>query len=145
MLQTKERHGGNSHKLVLTTTVNEILPYDKSESVTVIIPTKRLELDMLSYHIEAHILEHLQLIKYCLVTRVSKQAVAPISLIQKAVEEVRLSVEKQAGNSVLILTDSKRTNAKVRSDLITAVRRYLEIIQLGIFGRPNFKVIFYLY
>ena len=143
MLEAKERQSGNSHIFILATAVYKVLPYNESKTVAMIIPAKRLELDVLSYHIEAHILEHCKLVNDSLVARMCEKSITPIALIEKTVKEIRLAVEKQTRDAVLALSNSKGTNAKIRLYLISAIRAYLKIIELWILGRPYFKIILY--
>ena len=73
--------------------IHHILKYHHAQAVAGVVKQLRLYLNMLAQHIEAQLLHGQNVPVKAGGLRRSEQAVAPIALIQNAVEKVRLSVQ----------------------------------------------------
>ena len=84
--------------------VRHVLPYQHSETVTMPVPACRLNLHMLSDHVESHILCHLDVKEKGLIGRSGIKSVRPPSLVKCTELEYRLVVEVNAIESLVILS-----------------------------------------
>ena len=96
---------------------------------------------MLAQGIEAHILEHLQFIRDRLLRGIGEQTVRPIALIQHAVKEIGLAVKRQPCDALCVLGNSKGADSEIRLQSVTRFVCDHKIIKLGMFGRPECKII----
>ena len=126
----------------LLSAADHILPDNHSESVAVVIPAVRLNLDVLPEHIEAEALHCFNIVNHCLVARCGKTAVAPIALVKKSFLEIRLVVEEQPCVAVM-LTDAELSHAKVALDRIKRIavfEREHKVIKERLLRRPELCV-----
>ena len=86
-------------------TADHILPYDHSQTIAVVIPAQRLELDMFPEHIEAQPFCEADIIDKGLIAGSSHQPVGPVALIQDPVEKIGLVIQTKPQNSLGILFD----------------------------------------
>ena len=84
---------------------DHILPYDHAQTIAVIIPAQRLELDMFPEHIEAQPICEADIIDKGLIAGSSHQPVGPVALIQDPVEKIGLVIQTKPQNSLGILFD----------------------------------------
>ena len=84
---------------------DHILPYDHSQTIAVVIPAQRLELDMFPEHIEAQPFCEADIIDKGLIAGSSHQPVGPVALIQDPVEKIGLVIQTKPQNSLGILFD----------------------------------------
>ncbi len=125
--------------LIIRTAVHHILPYDHAEPVAMIIPPLRLDLDMLSEHIEAHFLHFHNIKDKSLVGGRRIQSVRPVTLIEHTVLKPCLSVQADARNPGLVLFHRKGAKRKITFyRILSHLNR--KIIQPGHFTRPELTV-----
>ena len=70
------RHGGNLARVerwvFCRPSVDHVLPHDHAQTVAVIVPARRLDLEMLAQHVEAELAGRLDVVEQCLVARCGK-------------------------------------------------------------------------
>ena len=109
-----------------------------------IVESAGFDLDVLAEHVESHLLRRDQVVFQSLVRRSRVQSVRPPALIQRAVLEDELAVDKQTQIVVLVFADGRRSQADVAVDLVdlAAVDRQFinDVVQIRRAGRPEFWV-----
>ena len=92
--------------------VDHVLKDDHAEAVAVVVKLLRLDLDVLAQGVEAQGLHGQDVLLVGLRHGGGVEPVAPVALIQYAVEEIRLSVEAEARDAVEAL-DGERAQRKI--------------------------------
>ena len=92
--------------------VDHVLKDDHAEPVAVVIEPVRLDLDMLAQRVEAERFHGKDVLLKPFGRRGRIQSVAPVTLIQKSVEDIRLAVQTQARDAADRL-DRKRAQRKI--------------------------------
>ena len=100
--QLLQSYGGQSRipEERIISVVHHVLEDDHAQPVAGVVEIRRLDLDMLAQHIESQILHGQDIVVVAFGRGGREDAVAEISLIQHAVEEIRLSVQAKAGDAV---------------------------------------------
>ena len=96
---------------------------------------------MLSEHIEAHILHGLYIGNHGFVRRCGIQPVRPVALIQHAVVEVRLVVQKQPLYAIFVLPKLYLAHAEVALDHILA-HLHVKVVKVGLLRGPRGKALY---
>lgn len=78
-------------------TADHILPYDHSQTIAVVIPAQRLDLDMFPEHVEAQAFCKVNIIDKGLIAGSGHQSVGPVALIQDPMEKIGLVIQAEAG------------------------------------------------
>ena len=84
LMPSRHQRCGNHHGAIRAAAVGHVLPDKHAEPVAVIVPAQRLELDVLSQHIEAHALHRLDVGNHGLVRGRGEHPIRPIPLIEYA-------------------------------------------------------------
>ena len=82
-------------------TADHILPYDHSQTITVVIPAQRLDLDMFPEHVEAQAFCKVNIIDKGLIAGSGHQSVGPVALIQDPMEKIGLVIQAEAGDTTV--------------------------------------------
>ena len=119
--------------------VDHILKDNHPQPVTVVIEQLRLNLDVLTQHVKAKCLHRQNILfkSLCIGRRI--KAVTPISLIQQAVEEIRLSVQAKTRNPVDRL-HRQRTKGKIALHPIFSGYN-CKVIQIRCFRAPPLRLL----
>ena len=131
--------GGDDDRVILSAAVWHVLPDEHTAAVTVIVPAQGFDLDMLAKHVEAHGFGGGDVVYHRLVRRRGVQPVGPVALIEQAVMEVRLVIQKQARHAVLVLFDRELAHGKVALHLILAAGD-AEAVELRMLRRPRLEI-----
>ena len=83
-------------------TADHILPYDHSQTIAVVIPAQRLDLDMFPEHVEAQAFCKVNIIDKGLIAGSGHQSVGPVALIQDPMEKIGLVIQAEAGDTLRI-------------------------------------------
>ena len=130
---------GNNNRIVAPSAAGHVLPHQHTQSVAVVIPAQRLHLDVLSQHIVAHGFGHADIIGKRLVGGSGVQPVGPVALIQQAVVEEGLVVEKQPLYALFVLLHGEFAHGKIALDqILPAAHR--KAVELGMVRGPGFKI-----
>ena len=91
-----------------------------------VIPARRLNLDMLAQHIEAETLCHLNIINHRLVRGRREQALTPIALVEQAALEIGLIIEHQARDSLPVPADAAFAHADIGAHRVSQLALRVE-------------------
>ena len=100
---------------------------------------------MLARQVEAQLLGHLDVVAQGFVRGGGIDAVRPEALIERAELEVRLVVEHEAREALVVLAQRDLAHAEVALDLVngavTELQANLQVIQMGRFRRPELRLL----
>src|SRR6266511_1422342 len=94
-----------------------------------VIPALRLDLHVLTQHIEAHALRLLNIIAQRVVRRRAVQPIWPPPLVQEPDLEIWLVVQEQPIDAGAVAGDGDLTHANVALDLVTVTKRNLKVVE----------------
>ena len=94
---------------------------------------------MLTQHVEAHSLGGGDVVYHRLVRRRGVKPVGPVALIEQAVMEVRLVIQKQARHAVLVLFDRELAHGKIALHLVLAAGD-AKAVELRMLRRPRLEI-----
>ncbi len=129
--------------VVVDVGVDEVLPHQQPEPVGVVVPARRLHLDVLAYGVEAEVLLRLQVEGEGGVAGLGVQPVGPEPLVEHGEREERLAVEDElrvAADPV----DLQLPHAEVAFDPVLGPavgERDVEVVQVGVVRRPQALVL----
>jgi hypothetical protein len=118
---------------------DHILPYDHSQTIAVIIPAQRLELDMFPEHIEAQPFCEADIIDKGLIAGSSHQPVGPVALIQDSMEKIRSVIQAEARDALRIWLYGVAAHGKIAVHGIT-IGIQSKGIQPGVFRTPGLEI-----
>ena len=99
-----------------------------------VVPTTRLYLDVLTYHVEAHLLGDLDIVEQCFVGGGGVDAIGPEALVERTYVEEGLVVEEHAG-VVAILGERDLAHTEVTLDGINGLaighKLNIEVVEEG--------------
>lgn len=113
-----------------------VLPYDDAQTVAMVIPARRLYLNVLPYHIEAQFLHGTDIVNKRLVGRGSIKAVRPVALVQHTVEEKGGVVQAEARDAFFIRFHCKGAHGKIAFDMVVP-ELYFQRVKERVFRRPG--------
>ena len=134
LLQTHRGQHRISQEAVIAV-VDHILEDDHAQLIALIVKFFRFYFDMLAQGVEAQTLHGQDVL--CIAFRFcgSKNAVGPVTLIQQAMEEIRFTIETQAGG-IPDFSNLQGANCKVRiHPIFFGFQR--KFIQIGVFRTPK--------
>ena len=115
--------------------IDHVLKHDHAETVAGIVKQLRLDLDVLAQGVEAQPLHGKNVVLKAGGRRGRKQAVAPVPLVENAVEEIGFPVQAQARLAVF-RPDLQRAQGEI--GLHAVLRRLdLRLVKIGILRRPE--------
>ena len=115
-----------------------ILPDDHTQPVAMVVPAEGFHLDMLTQNVEAQLLAAEDIENQRLVAGCGHQAVGPVALIQQAVMEDRLVIERK-DLVTLVLHIGELTHGEIALHRILAAAK-AQIVEEGGIRRPGLEV-----
>src|SRR5262249_7161472 len=94
-------------------TAGHILPDQEAQLIAPVIPTLRLDLDVLTRQIEAEFLGYLDIVLERFIRRSGVDSVRPEALVERAELEHELAIEEHARDSFIIFADLDLAHAEV--------------------------------
>ena len=120
-------------------TADHILPYDHSQTIAVVIPAQRLDLDMFPEHVEAQAFCKVNIIDKGLIAGSGHQSVGPVALIQDPMEKIGLVIQAEAGDTLRISLYGVAAHGKIPFHGIT-IGSQSKGIQPGVFRTPGLEI-----
>ena len=135
------RHIGYQQLIQRASAVHHILPDDHAQTVAVIIPSGRLDFQVLPDCIKGELLHLGNIEDHRFVRRRCHEAFRPVALIQNAVEEIGAAVESKARLACRRHACSERAHGKIRGNLVIP-RLNLQRIQKRVFRAPEAQFLY---
>ena len=127
---------GFEHKVAHDAAADHVLPDEHTEPVTVVVPAQRLHFYVLTQHVEAKALHGGDVVNHRIVGGGSVESVGPITLVEHAAVEQRLSVEHEAHNAVLIRQNGEFAHGKIACYFVLAEGNFY-IVEKWVIRRPR--------
>mmetsp|Transcript_27454 Transcript_27454/g.78509 ORF Transcript_27454/g.78509 Transcript_27454/m.78509 type:complete len:379 (-) Transcript_27454:489-1625(-) len=131
--------------VVLFASADLVLPDEQAQAVAMVVKTARFHLDVLPHHVEAGVLQKLDVVLHGPIRRRREQAIGPKALIQGAEVEDWSAVERKAQVAHLVARAAQHPQACVRAHFVDGVARSLpheahpHIVQVRCVGRPRLR------
>ena len=122
--------------MVGSSAVHHVLPDNHSETVAMVVPAHRLDLDVLAQHIKACFFCQINVIDKCLVAGGGHQPVRPVALIQQSVKKIRCVVQAEPESAVFVGLDREAAQCKVAVNPVV-VRNDGKAVEIGLLRCPE--------
>ena len=125
--------------------VRHVLPDQQPETVAMVVPAGRLDLDMLARGVEAEHLGHLDVVAQRFVGRSRVQSVRPPALVQGTEHEQRLAIEKHPRESAGVLAKRDVAEREVAAHAVEIVlspsEGHVKVVQIRLVRGPQLRIL----
>ena len=122
---------------IVTSTIDHILPDYDSKSVAVIIPSLRLDLEMLPHHVEAGLFHFLDVKDHRCIRWRRVQTLRPVSLVEHAILELYFAVKTDPQEFLMNFRFQRKLPHGEIADGSVVSQLYFKIIKIRSFTVPQ--------
>ena len=132
----QKRQGADDGEVVFSPARDHVLPHQHTQPVAMVIPARRLYLDMLADHVEAAVLHLLNVVYHGAVGRGREHALGIIALIEQAALEDIFPVELDPLEAARVRAKLDFPHGEITAHAVFAAL-YPHLVKKGRIGRPE--------